>query len=259
MTDGRSLIQGMTPLPVSLDGPTGPLAAYLYLPAGKNPPVGCVINCHGSGTVPNGHDISRPQTAELITGWGYAFLFFHRAGYGNSPGTWLWDDVTVPRGEKGHGPLLSARLTAEAADVDATIGWAANDPRIYSGRIAIMGNSLGGIHALLATERNPHITCGINFAGGVNQWQHHPEIRTLMLDAVARITKPIFIAQAENDSNTGPTEELGAALKDRGAPHEARIYPSWGATPMEAHLFETNGGAIWGPDVRRFIDGAFRG
>ncbi len=229
------------------------LKGYLYLPR-RAGPSGCVIDLHGSGTAPGGADVSRPQTAQAILGFGLAYFFPHRAGYGNSPGTPLWTEVDIARGDPGHDTQLIRRLAAEAADVDAAIGFAAGRTEVDAGRIAIMGNSLGGVHALLAAARGAPIRCAIDFAGGANQWKDYPAFRALLLDAAAKAQVPVFLGQAENDASIAPTQEIAARLKAAGQRHEAHVYPAWGHHVMEAHLFQQTGAAVWGPDVRAFLE-----
>ena len=74
-----------------------------------------------------------------------------------------------------------------------------------------------------------------------------------MLDAAGALAAPIFLAQAENDLDTAATLDLAAELARLGKAHECHIYPPWGFTPSEGHLFETHGSLIWGDDVREFL------
>ena len=75
-----------------------------------------------------------------------------------------------------------------------------------------------------------------------------------MTEAALRLTQPIFFIQAENDYSTGPTRDLSAALEGSGKTVESRIYPGFGLTKDEGHLFERTGTMIWGPDVRAFLE-----
>ena len=44
-----------------------------------------------------------------------------------------------------------------------------------------------------------------------------------------------------------------------GKTHEARVFPAFGLTADEGHLFFQNGAPIWGPFVRAFLDRWMRG
>ena len=65
---------------------------------------------------------------------------------------------------------------------------------------------------------------------------------------------PIFFIQAANDYSIGPTLALAQSLEGTGKLVESRIYPQWGLTPEEGHLFESRGSQIWGADVRHFLE-----
>jgi hypothetical protein len=68
---------------------------------------------------------------------------------------------------------------------------------------------------------------------------------------------PLFLLQAGNDYSTGPGEVLGAAIRRRGAPNQAKLYPAFGATHQQGHAAFACwdlGTRIWGADVLAFID-----
>ena len=65
---------------------------------------------------------------------------------------------------------------------------------------------------------------------------------------------PISLIQAENDYSTAPTRELAAELVGLGTPHQAKVFPAFGLTRDEGHLFAANGAMIWGHAVRAFLD-----
>ena len=247
--------QDVTPQKIEFPGPTGALAAYLYLPPG-DPPYPCVIDNHGSQP-PAGGDLSHPQTAAFFLALGHAYLFPHRAGYGDSPGTRLADDVPAPRGTAEHDEQLSARLLRENDDVIAALDAIATRQDIDSARIAAMGSSLGGIHTLLALSRDTRWRCGLDFSGGASQWAGHPKIRAMLLDAARAITQPVFLIQPENDFDITPTREIAALLTELHRPHQAVIFPKWGVAGAEAHRFCATGQQIWGPRVAAFLERNF--
>ncbi len=248
MRDGVDI----TPRRIEFAGGEGRLAGYLYLPPGDGP-FACLIDNHGSQP-PAGGDLSHPQTAAFFLALGHAYLFPHRAGYGLSPGTTLSDEVPAPRGTEEHDSQMSARLMRENDDVIAALDGAAEVPEIDAGRIAVMGSSLGGIHTLLALSRDTRWRCGLDFSGGASQWEAHPKIRQMLLDAARALTQPIFLIQPANDFNTAPTTEIASLLSELDKPHEANIFPKWGTDGAEAHRFCAAGQQVWGPRVAVFLE-----
>jgi len=248
MLDGVDI----APRRVEFAGGESGLAGYLYLPPGDGP-FACLIDNHGSQP-PGGGDVSHPQTAAFFLSLGHAYLFPHRAGYGESPGRKLADEVPAARGTPEHDAQMSARLRRESDDVIAALDFAAGLPEIDSGRVAAMGSSLGGIHTLLALARDPRWRCGLDFSGGASQWAAHPKIKQMLLDAAAALTQPVFLIQPANDFNTAPTTEIAARLHELGKPHDAAIFPKWGTDGAEAHRFCAAGQQVWGPRVAAFLE-----
>jgi dienelactone hydrolase len=229
------------------------LAAYLYAPPGAGPFPGLVLG-HGSTIHPGTSDFCRPGTAAVLTGWGYAVLLPHRHGYGNSEGPTWRQDVTAEFGTEEYDLALAARLGREAEDVVAAADWLATRPEVVSGRVGVIGSSFGGVMSLLAAARRPELRCAVDFAGAAMNWERTPTLRRAMLDAARRLVVPICLVQAENDYSTAPTRELADELRRYGKSHAARVFPSFGLTADEGHLFFQNGAPVWGPFVRAFLD-----
>jgi hypothetical protein len=96
----------------------------------------------------------------------------------------------------------------------------------------------------------------VPFAPAAMSWANL-ELRKRLLQAVDRAKGPLFLLQADNDYSTGPTEVLGAAIRKRGAPNEAKLYPTFGSTHQQGHAAFACwniGTRIWGPDVMAFVD-----
>jgi dipeptidyl aminopeptidase/acylaminoacyl peptidase len=228
------------------------LRSYLYLPPGPGP-FACVVNNHGSHLRAGGADVSRPHTAALMTGWGYAFLFPHRRGYGNSPGMSVAEAIPASLGSEDYDRQIVMRLDEECDDVLAALAKLRTLPEIDGDRIAVSGSSRGGILSLLAAARDKNVRCAVNFCGGARQWADHPQLRQKLLNAASELTQPIFLAQAENDFDTAATLELAEELKRLGKPHECHIYPPWGFTQSEGHLLEVHGSLVWGDHICDFL------
>lgn len=229
------------------------LAGYLYLPPGEGP-FPCMVTNHGSTVNQGSTDICKPEVASVLMSWGIACFFPHRRGYGNSPGTPWRDEVSADFGTEEYDRQLCARLDAESDDVVAALAYLHTLDEIRSENVGVMGSSFGGTNTLLAAAKCPGLRCAVEFAGGAMNWEHTPSLRRLMHDAAARLTRPIFFVQCGNDYSVGPTRELAEGLEGTDRVFEAEIYPDFGLTRDEGHLFERHGTLIWGPDVRRFLE-----
>ncbi len=246
-------LRPMVPAEVRVQRGERSLAAYLYVPPGPGPFPGLVLN-HGSTIHPGTSDFCRPGTAAVLTGWGYAVLLPHRRGYGNSAGPSWRQEVTAEFGTAEYDRALAARLEREAEDVAAAVDWLASRPEVGADRVGVIGSSFGGVMALLAAARRPGLRCAVDFAGAAMNWERTPTLRATMLGAARHLTVPLCLVQAENDYSTAPTRELAAELVRHGKVHAARVFPAFGLTADEGHLFFQNGAPIWGPFVRAFLD-----
>jgi dienelactone hydrolase len=242
-------------VPAEVRVPSGArtLAAYLYVPPGAGPFPGLVLN-HGSTIHPGSSDFCRPGTAAVLTAWGYAVLLPHRRGYGNSAGPTWRQEVTAEFGTAEYDQALAARLAREAEDVVAAIAWLGARPEVAPDRIGVIGSSFGGVMSLLAAARRPGLRCAVDFAGAAMNWERTPTLRAAMLEAARQLAVPICLVQSENDYSTAPTRELAAELGRHGKAHAARVFPAFGLTADEGHLFFQNGAPIWGPWVRAFLE-----
>jgi dienelactone hydrolase len=229
------------------------LVGYLYLPPGPGP-FPCLITNHGSGIAKGTSDVCRPGGGALLMSWGIASFLPHRHGYGNSTGPAWRDDVTGAPGSDDYDRQLVARLERESEDVLAALRVLLTRPDIMADHIGVMGSSFGGTMTLLAAAKSDRFRCAVEFAGAAMNWEQAPRLKAHMLDAARRLSHPTVFIQAANDYSIGPTLELTEAAAAAGRIVDSRIYPQWGLTPDEGHLFESRGAQIWGPDVRRFLE-----
>jgi dienelactone hydrolase len=250
---GPSSLVGRAIIPQEIPMRSGPysLKAYLLLPPGDGPHP-CMLLNHGSGIDQGTQDVCRPGTAALLAGWGIASCLLHRHGYGNSEGPGWREDVSAAPGTAEYATQLTARLDREAQDVLAGLAMLAARPDIRAEHIGVMGSSFGGVNTLLAATRTDGFRCAVEFAGAAMNWDRAPALREALMEAAAKVRCPIFFIQAANDYSIGPTESLPGAV--RGAIVQAMIYPPFGVTAHEGHLFERDGSRLWGDDVRRFLE-----
>jgi dienelactone hydrolase len=229
------------------------LAGYLYLPPGDGP-FPCMIVNHGSGIDRGTWDVCRPGMAATLMSWGIAVFMPHRRGYGNSPGPSWREEAAAEFGSPEYDEQLVARLDRESQDVLAALEFVQSLPEILADHVGVMGSSFGGVNTLLGAARESRFRCAVEFAGAAMNWEHTTRLRDFLTAAAARVSQPIFYIQAANDYSTGPTHALSEATRRAGGRVQAKVYPAFGLTPMEGHLFAGNGSIIWGEDVRGFLE-----
>lgn len=236
--------------------PSGPykLRGFLVRPAG-NGPFPAVIYNHGSGK-----EVNMPFFAELSAWWqahGYVLIYPFRRGSGGSPGPY-WRDVAGDTDTEAGQRATVAQLEAENDDVLAAIAWAKAQPFVDARRVVVAGCSFGGIHTLMAAQRDSGAGAALDFAGGAMSWEGSQPIRERLVDAVRHARIPVFLIQAENDFNTAPSKVLDEEMTRAGKPHAMHIYPPHGTTNKEGHGgFCAHGMDEWGDDVVRFLDKTF--
>ncbi len=229
------------------------LKGYLYLPPGEGP-FPCLVFNHGSTIQQGTDDVCRPGTAHQLLGWNIAVFMPHRRGYGNSPGTPWKEEVNAEHGTPEYDRRLVKRLDGEADDVIAALNHLLTTPGIIPERIGVMGSSFGGVMALLSAAREPRFRCSVEFAGAAMNWEIAPRLREYLLGEATKLTQPIFFAQAANDFSIGPTLELADAANKAGKVVYHKIFPAFGLTKMEGHLFCGGGGEVWAEDIRWFLE-----
>ncbi len=244
------------PLPTEVAIQSGPykLRAFVVRPAGDGPFPAVVYN-HGSE-----REIDITAYDSMSAWWqaqGYAVVYPFRRGSGGSPGPY-WRDVSgEPDSEEGKRAAV-AQLEVDNADVVAAIAWAREQPFVDAHRVAVAGCSFGGIHALLAGERDTGARAVLDFAGASITWATWAPMRDRMRQAARVARVPVFFLQAENDFDTAPSRELAEEMQRAGKPHRMRIFPPHGKTQRAGHGgFCLRGMPKWGDDVRAFLDETF--
>jgi dienelactone hydrolase len=252
---GARAMRGHSLAPRELTFRSGPhmLKGYLFLPPGSGP-FPCVISNHGSSIAQGTLDISRPGSAAMLMSWGIAWFLPHRHGYGNSPGPAWRSEVSAKPGTPEYDAQLAARLDRESDDVLAALDCIGARHEIMPDHVGVMGSSFGGVNTLLAAAKTDRFRCAVEFAGAAMNWEIAPSLCEKMLAAARSAMPPIFFIQAANDYSVAPTTALAQARKAAGKPVQSAVYPAFGANAEEGHLLERSGFALWGEDVRRFLE-----
>lgn len=159
-------------MPVTIGGEPMRLGTITYKPAGAGP-FPTLIFHHGStgrGTDPASFKRSYdPRTlAEWFTARGWAVVLPSRRGRGGSEGT--YDEGFSLDRSKGYScdPTLSIPGTERALhDIDAITPAILAQPFVDRSRVAVGGQSRGGILAIAWSGRQPTVPkAAINFVGG---------------------------------------------------------------------------------------------
>ena len=120
-------------------------------------------------------------------------------------------------------------------------------------RIAVGGNSFGGVEALLGAEQGGYCAA-LDSAGGAQSWAIAPQLQERMLKAARNSRVPILFFQAANDYDLSPSRVLSDAMETAGKTSTLRIYPAYGNSPDDGHTLGYFGASIWMPDVMRFLE-----
>ena len=159
----------------------------------------------------------------------------------------------VPGYGAGAAKMVQLLETDHLDDQLAALEWLRKQPFVDQRRIAVAGNSFGGIETILGAEREGYCAA-IDSAGGAESWALAPALQDWMKRAVQNAKAPIFFFQAENDWNLSPSQVLSAVMKAAGKPFEVKIYPPFGRSRQEGHSFGYFGSAVWEDDVFRFLN-----
>jgi dipeptidyl aminopeptidase/acylaminoacyl peptidase len=233
------------------------LQGVLYRPAGAGPFPAVLFN-HGSGPGLTADELFQALGPRFVSRGGVFFAPWRRGqGLSEAAGPYIMDDINAARTKEGISAaaavLVRRHETDQLDDQLAGLAWLRAAAFVAHGRIAVAGNSFGGIQTVLGVERADYCA-GIDMAGGAQSWKLSPPLQAVMTRAVRNARAPIFFFQAENDYDVAPTRVLSAAMKQAGKPYQATIYPPSGRTPGEGHGLPLRGIVVWFEDAMRFLD-----
>jgi dienelactone hydrolase len=231
------------------------LRGLVYRPTGPGPHP-AVLFLHGSG---DSYDAQVAAVGPLYASHGYLLFVPFRRGQGLSVGRGEAITRRLAREAQANGPAARMRLMAELLateqldDVRAALTYLRGRPEVDAGRIAVVGNSFGGILSVFAAARVPGLRAAIASAPAALTWAEAPPLRDRLREAAREARVPVFLFQAENDRDLTPTAVLAAEMAAAGRPHRRTIYPAFGTTVEQGHGFGYFGGAVYGPDVFAFL------
>jgi len=238
--------------------PSGEITLHgvLYRPEGTGPFPAVIYN-HGSAP---GMMSEQAFTAlgPVFASHGWVFFGPYRRGQGlsASAGPYIGDQIAAA--EKTGGVTAAAATMVRLLRTDhlddqlAALAWLRKQSFIQPNRIAVAGNSFGGIETVLGVERGGYCA-GVDSAGGAQSWAEAPELQSLMTRAVRNAKAPIFFFQAANDFDLSPSKTLSAKMGEANKTYKLKIYPSYGDSPLDGHTFGYFGSDVWAEDVFGFL------
>jgi dienelactone hydrolase len=241
------------------------LKGFLWRPAGTGPFPAVLFN-HGSGSSDGAHtgelEITEAaaRLAPVFAKHGYAFLYLFRRGQGLSADQGPFMQDLLQREKAANGDAARKRLqlllmtTDHLDDVMAGLSFLKGLQGIDAHRIAIAGHSFGGQLTLLAAQRDNTLRAAITFGAAASSWEGSSDVRERMLAAVRNTTVPIMLLHAANDYSTEPGKALAAELAKSHQPNLLKIYPPFGKSSDDGHMFVYTDIAEWEADVFGFLD-----
>jgi carboxymethylenebutenolidase len=242
---------------ISFESEGHTLQGVVYLPAGHGPFPALLYN-HGSAPgmlSKQAFDALGP----VFAGRGWVFFGPYRRGQGlsESAGRYIGDQIAEARMTGGMPAAVATMVrlleTDHLNDQLAALAWLRRQPFVRSERIAVAGNSFGGVEAVLGAERGAYCAA-IDSAGGAQSWAQAPQLQEVMRRAVSNSVVPIFFFQAANDYDLSPSKTLSAAMKNAGKPYELKIYPTYGKSADDGHTLGYFGAPVWIVDVMQFLE-----
>jgi carboxymethylenebutenolidase len=233
------------------------LRGVVYKPQGAGPFPAVVYN-HGSAPgMLSAEAFEALGPAFASRGWVFFGPYRRGQGLSASAGSYIGDEIAAAKKNGGitAGAAMMVRLleTDHLNDQLAALLWLRAQSFVKPDRIAVAGNSFGGIEAVLGAERASYCAA-VDSSGAAQSWAEAPEVQALMTRAVRNSRAPIFFFQAENDYDLSPSDTLSAAMKDAGKEFEIKIYPPFGKSAQEGHSFGYFGSSVWADDVFRFLE-----
>jgi len=244
------------------------LKAYVYKPDGPGPFPVYLWN-HGSE--------ADPSFDKVIAKWwldnGFAFYKPIRSGHGGNPGPYIVTEEQAIFAKLKNHQLSASQGDAERIalhqkaneDVVNAYKWLVAQPWADTSNIIVGGGSYGGIQTLLTAEQNAKQNLGIRafvaMSPAAESWG--PMWSNKLTEVVKASPGPIYLMQAHNDFNLGPTETLGGLVEAKGPPSRCNVFPTHiggGGNSTDAHMQGHAGffgdPTAWGTAVLAYLNAA---
>jgi len=214
------------------------MGLYIAQPDGPGPFPAVVYN-HGSA----GGMLSKmafDSLGPVFAAHGWVFFGPYRRGQGlsASAGKYIGDQISAAT--KTGGLTAGAATMVHLLETDhlddqlAALAWLKKQKFVRPDRIAVAGNSFGGILTVFGAERGAYCAA-VNSAGGAQSWKDAPLLQTAMERSVRNARVPIFFFQAANDYDLSPSRVLADTMRAAGKEFELKIYPPFGKSVSEGH------------------------
>jgi dienelactone hydrolase len=187
------------------------------------------------------------------------FFMPSRRGQGLSAdaGPYIEDEIGAAEHRGGRPAAASTMVhllaTDHLNDQLAALAWLKKAPFVSAKRIAVAGNSYGGIETVLGAEQGSYCAA-VDSAGAAQTWARTPELQDLLIRAARNASAPVFFFQAANDYDLSPSQTLYAEMRKAGKEADIKIYPPFGGSARSGHTFGYFGIRVWGPDVFTFLE-----
>jgi carboxymethylenebutenolidase len=210
-TDTRGLIAGEVKIPVQ----GGEIPAYRAMPAAGGPFPTVLVVHEIFGVHEHIKDICRRLA---------------KAGYfAVAPALYAREgDVSGLRDMKDVMKVVSKVPDRQvAADLDATVAWAASTAKADTAKLGIVGFCWGGRQVWLYAAHNPNLKAGVAWYG-VLRWTKNKLTPKDPIDLVQQMNAPVLglYGGADEHIPVAAVEELRVSLKAAGKPSEIVIYPN---------------------------------
>src|ERR1700744_6140004 len=191
------------------------LQGMVYRPSGPGPFPAVLYN-HGSAPGMLSKQAFDSLGPVFVShGWVLFGPFRRGQGLSAAAGPFIGDQMDAAEKKGG----LSARI-AEAVrllqtdhlnDQLAALAWLQQQTFVQKDRIAVAGNSFGGIEVVFGAAQGQYCAA-VDSAGGAQTWAQSPLLQSVMTQAVQNSKVPVFFFQAANDFDLQPSKVLSAAM-----------------------------------------------
>lgn len=239
--------------------PSGNLTLHgvIYVPSGKGPFPTVLFNHDSAPGMYCNEAFEALGPAFAKEGWVFFAPWRRGQGLSADAGPYIGSQIAASW-EKG-GPAAADATAVHLLQTDhlqdqlAGLAWLREQRFVDQSRIAVIGDSFGGIETLFGSEKERYCAAA-DIAGGAKSWTEAPQLQAAMKRAASHSKSPIFFIQAENDYDLTPSKVLSKVARGAGQMAEVKIYPPFGKSAQNGHSFGYRGTTIWRSDALKFME-----